>query len=175
MLNTPYKMQILDLGCGNKKYPGSFGVDIRADSEADLVFDLNFSPLPFKNDSFDYVVSNHVFEHLDDVEKVMREIHRVTKHKSRISVLLPHFSWFYSYCDPTHKRGFSVFSFDKIAPRCGFRIVFRKITFHSAIRRYMVHHLFNRFPLSYERFWAFILPAEELVFEFEVIKEKAKI
>jgi SAM-dependent methyltransferase len=163
-------MKILDLGCGKNKSSGSIGVDISVDSKADVVCDLNHYPFPFKSDTFDKVVSKQVFEHLDDVEKLMKEIHRIAKHKARVSVYVPHFSCFYSYGDPSHKRTFSVIAFDKLAPRCGFRIISRKITFHRAIRRYMIDSLVNRFPLYYERFWAFIIPAEHLHFEFEVIK-----
>jgi SAM-dependent methyltransferase len=164
-------MIILDLGCGKNKWPGSIGADISPDSLADLVCDLNRYPLPFKSDSFDKVVSRQVFEHLDNVEKLMRDIHRISKRGSRVSVSVPHFSSFYSYADPSHKRSFSVFAFDKLAARTGFRIISRKITFHLSWRRRFVGYFFNRFPLGYERFWAFIFPAEELNFEFEVIKE----
>lgn len=164
-------MKILDLGCGNNKTPGSIGVDISVNSLADVVCDLNRYPLPFKNDTFDQVISKQVFEHLDDIENLMEEIHRISKNTARISIFVPHFSCFYSYADPTHKRTFSVFAFDKIAPRCGFKIVSKKITFHRAIRRYKIDFLINRFQLCYERFWAFIIPAEHLYFEFEVIKK----
>lgn len=163
-------MRILDLGCGNNKLPDSIGVDISSQSKADIICNLNSYPFPFKDNSFDGVVSKQVFEHLDDVEKLMLEIHRITKNKARIKVFVPHFSCFYSYADPSHKRTFSVFAFDKIAQRCSFRIVSKKITFHRAVRRYMVDHLFNKWPLSYERFWAFLFPAEHLIFEFETIK-----
>ena len=164
-------MRILDLGCGNNKTPESIGVDISSESKADVICNLNSYPFPFKDNSFDGVVSKQVFEHLDDVEKLMHEIHRITKNKAKISVHVPHFSCFYSYADPSHKRAFSVFSFDKISQKCGFRIVSKRITFHRAIRRYMLEHLFNWRPLSYERFWAFIFPATHLIFEFENIKE----
>ncbi|MFA5350616.1 MAG: class I SAM-dependent methyltransferase [Candidatus Omnitrophota bacterium] len=163
-------MRILDLGCGNNKAPGSIGVDISVESRADVLCNLNIYPLPFKNNSFDGVVSKQVFEHLDDVEKLMHEIHRITKDKAIISVYVPHFSCFFSYGDPSHKRTFSVFAFDKISQRCGFRVLSKKITFHRAIRRYMLDCLFNRFPVSYERFWAFIFPAEHLIFKFETMK-----
>lgn len=145
-------------------------MDISIDSKADIVCNLNYHTLPFKSDTFERVISKQVFEHLDDVERLMKEVHRISKHKAAISVYVPHFSCFYSYGDPSHKRTFSVIAFDKIAPRCGFRIVSRKITFHRAFRRYLISFLANRFPVNYERFWAFILPAEHLHFEFEVIK-----
>jgi SAM-dependent methyltransferase len=164
-------MRILDLGCGNNKDKGSIGADISRDSKADVVCDLNRYPLPFKNDSFDQVVSKQVFEHLQDVDKLMCEIHRIVRDRARIRVYVPHFSCFYSYADPSHKRTFSVFAFDKIARNCGFNLVSRKITFHRAHRRFGIQILANRFPVAYERFWAFILPAEHLYFEFEADKQ----
>ncbi len=164
-------MKILDLGCGNNKELRSIGVDISKDSKADVVCDLNQYPLPFKNDSFDQVISKQVFEHLVEVEKLMKEIYRITVNKARISVYVPHFSCFYSYADPSHKRTFSIFSFDKLAPRCGFNIVSKKVTFHRAHRRFGIQFLANRFPVEYERFWAFMFPAEHLIFEFEVNKQ----
>ena len=164
-------MRVLDLGCGTNKEPGSIGADVSRESKADVICDLNSYPLSFKSNSFDRVVSKQVFEHLNDVEGLMREIHRICRDKARVCVYVPHFSCFYSYGDPTHKRTFSFFSFDKIAPRAGFRIVARKIFFHRAFRRYMIDTLANRFPMGYERFWAFMLPAEHLYFEFEVNKQ----
>ena len=163
-------MMILDLGCGKNKNPGSIGVDIGLDSMADVICDLDHASYPFKGNYFDTVISKQVFEHLDDIARTLREIHRVCRNKGKLTVEVPHFSCFFSYGDPTHKRTFSVFSFDKLAPACGFRILTRQITFHKAFRRYKINAFANRFPLGYERFWAFIFPAEHLHFEFEVLK-----
>lgn len=160
-------MRELDLGCGTNKAKGSIGVDLFAGSAADVLCDLDRYPLPFKDGVFGRVVSKQVFEHLKDVEALMREVSRICGHRARLQVFVPHFSCFYSYADPSHRRTFSLFAFDKIAARCGFRIVSRRITFHRALRRYGIAFLANRFPLAYERFWAFLLPAEHLVFEFE--------
>lgn len=163
-------MKILDLGCGNNKFLDSVGVDISSDSKADVICNLNSYPFPFKDSSFDSVVSKQVFEHLEDVEKLMLEIYRITKDKAKVNVHVPHFSCFYSYADPSHKRTFSIFAFDKISQRCGFRIVSKRITFHRNIRRYMLDDLFNRWPLAYERFWAFIFPAEHLILSSKLLK-----
>jgi SAM-dependent methyltransferase len=163
-------MQILDLGCGKNKSAGSVGVDINPDSMADVICDLNKFPYPFEDNHFDSVISKQVFEHLDDVVGTLKQIYRICKNKSKIIIEVPHFSCYFSYGDPTHKRTFSIFSFDKIAPECGFKIIIRKITFHKSFRRYGINYLANKFPLSYERFWTFIFPAEHLHFEFESIK-----
>lgn len=163
-------MLVLDLGCGQNKLKDSIGIDINTDSAADVIWDLNNPAYPFLDNYFDKIVSKQVFEHLVDVELVMKEIHRITKNKGSVQIYVPHFSCFYSYGDPSHKRCFSVFAFDKIANRCGFKIVSKKITFHRAFRRYGIAFLANKFPVAYERFWTFIFPAEHIYFEFEVLK-----
>ncbi len=163
-------MKILDFGCGSNKYPGSIGIDIDPQSKADIICDLNRVSYPFNDDDFDMVISKQVFEHLDNVDETLKEIRRICKDKARVIIQTPHFSCYFSYADPLHKRTFSFFSFDKLAPACGFKVVSRKITFHKAFRKYMIHVLANKFPVIYERFWAFMLPAEHLHFELEVVK-----
>ncbi|MCK5492417.1 MAG: class I SAM-dependent methyltransferase [Candidatus Omnitrophica bacterium] len=164
------EIKILDLGCGSSKHPNSIGADINLNSEADVICDLNNSNYPFKDDCFDMVVSKQLFEHVADVETVLKEVYRICKNKAKIVIEVPHFSCFYAYGDPTHKRCFSILSFDKIALRCGFKIIVKKFTFHKALRRYKINFLANKFPINYERFWAFIFPSENLSFELEVIK-----
>ena len=167
-----HTMRILNLGCGNNKGSDEIGVDIDPNSCADALCDLNCRPYPFKENSFEKVVSKQVFEHLDDIEAVLREICRISRKGARLIIEVPHFSCYLAYGDPTHKRAFSIFSFDKLAPRCGFKIVMRRITFHRALRRYKVNFFANRFPRAYERFWTFMFPAEHLHFELEVVKEE---
>ena len=71
--------RVLDLGCGRMKIPGAIGVDSnRAATAADVIADLNY-PLPFRDNSFDEVRAVHGIERLQDVMKVMGEIHRVIR------------------------------------------------------------------------------------------------
>ena len=55
------KIKILDLGCGKKKRPGSVGVDINPNSDADIIHDLNVFPYPFENSSFEYCFRSSAF------------------------------------------------------------------------------------------------------------------
>ena len=50
------KPAVLDLGCGNRKRPGTVGIDINPQTAADVVHDLNCFPYPFADSTFDHVV-----------------------------------------------------------------------------------------------------------------------
>jgi hypothetical protein len=52
-------MKIIDIGCGRKKLAGSIGLDCSPFSTADIVLDLNVDPLPFEDDTIDFVHSSH--------------------------------------------------------------------------------------------------------------------
>jgi len=56
---------VLDLGCGQRKHPGSVGLDISPDTDADVVHDLDEFPYPFDDDSFDQVLMQDVIEHVE--------------------------------------------------------------------------------------------------------------
>ena len=77
----------------------------------DVVTNIN-SKLPFKNSEFDEILCSHVLEHVDDLVKTMKELHRISKNGAKIHIRGPHFSCGVSYWDPTHKRTFSYFTFD---------------------------------------------------------------
>ena len=41
--------------------------------------------LPIKNDSYDFILCNHVLEHIIDDEKAMKELYRVLKKVGQVS------------------------------------------------------------------------------------------
>ena len=82
--------QVLDIGCGNGGIAEYFaehnevaGVDVadqRKTAEDCFEFhQVNDEKLPFDDDSFDIVISNHVIEHVGDQELHLTEIRRVLK------------------------------------------------------------------------------------------------
>ena len=93
---------ILDLGCGDGlflsllKEKGITGVGLEISEVAvrkamrrglDVrKFDFTENKLPFKDNSFEAVVLLDVLEHLYQPEKILREIHRVTKESIILSV-----------------------------------------------------------------------------------------
>ncbi|MEP0356965.1 methyltransferase domain-containing protein [Paraglaciecola sp.] len=54
-------------------------------SRADVSFDV--TQIPFKSDSFDLIIMNHVLEHVHDDKKAMSEILRVLKPKKGFCIL----------------------------------------------------------------------------------------
>ena len=78
-MNSFPAKKVLDLGCSRRKIPGAIGVDISPDSQADVLHDLNKSPYPFSDNSFDEIFAKHIIEHLDKPEVLIKEIFRLLK------------------------------------------------------------------------------------------------
>jgi SAM-dependent methyltransferase len=176
-------MKKLDLGCGKRKLEGAVGIDISPDSDADVVHDLNRFPYPFPADEFDYVQADNVIEHLDDVVKVLDELHRITKNGAEIKVIVPFFRSHYAFIDPTHRHFFTVRSFDYFDPdkdfnryykysRCTFRV--RRVLFDEAMPQSLMGGLLrwfaNKRPVSYETRLAAIFPLSTLTYYLETYK-----
>ena len=74
---------ILDIGCG---YTANFYANVVADVQDLSSFyknkkfiKINNKKLPFKDNEFDFVVTSHVIEHVEDFEFFIKEIERVSK------------------------------------------------------------------------------------------------
>ena len=99
-------MLIIDIGCGRKKLRGAIGIDCSPYGMADIVLDLNRDPLPFENDSVDYVYSSHALEHLttDGFFHIIHEIYRVIAPKGTIFLAVPYFSTSANLANPFHNN-----------------------------------------------------------------------
>ena len=102
---------VIDLGCGNKKRPGTIGVDFNSRTNPDVVHDLNEFPYPFATNSIDKVIIDNTLEHLQDVISVMEEIHRIVKPAGIVIVKTPYFRSVWASIDPTHLHFFTTQSF----------------------------------------------------------------
>jgi SAM-dependent methyltransferase len=171
--------EILDLGCGLAKHPGALGVDNDPGVLPDVLHDLDQYPLPLPSDHFRLVHCQDVLEHIQDVGKFLREIHRVSRKGARVEIRTPHYTSWYAYNDPTHRHAFGYFALDRFTDTPGdshrssplFRYVSREILFPRAHRLLGVARLANAFPARYEQMFAFLFPAENLCYELEVLKE----
>jgi len=103
-------MKKVNLGCGRNILPGWINVD--KIEEADVRWNLNRFPYPFESHSIDYVLMKHVLEHLDDVIKVMEEVHRILKPHGVVEIIVPYYRHENAFTDPTHKHFFTERSMD---------------------------------------------------------------
>lgn len=177
-------MKILDLGCGKRKQKSAIGIDISKDTDADIVHDLNKFPYPFSDNEFDYIYADNIIEHLDDVVKVLEELHRITKNSATIKIIVPFFRSFYAFIDPTHKHFFTVRSFDYFDSekdfnrlykysRCCFKV--KKVLFDESMSHRlsgkMLTWFANKKPIFYETRMSVIFPLNSLTYYLETLKK----
>jgi len=86
-------LKVLNLGCGNAKITGEnvVNVDAYPICKPDVVWDLNKTPLPFKDESFDLILASHVFEHLPNWWDCFCDCARILKPGGFIEVWVPGF------------------------------------------------------------------------------------
>lgn len=108
----------LNLGGGYDKINGFKNVDFRPEVKPDYLanFEDENSLYEIKDNSVDKVLASHVFEHITNLEGLMKEIYRVCKNGAEIIIRTPYWSHHTAVEDPTHVRYFteeSMMYFDK--------------------------------------------------------------
>jgi ubiquinone/menaquinone biosynthesis C-methylase UbiE len=105
------KPVIIELGCGRAKAEGRIGIDKLDMPHVDIVADVEEGLSFLPDNSVDEIHSRSFFEHVNDLEGLMRELVRVLKKDGRCHVFVPHFSNPYFYSDYTHNRFMGLYSF----------------------------------------------------------------
>lgn len=173
----------LHLGCGNDKRIGYINIDSSKEVNPDKVIDLENASLPYKDNSVDEILANHVLEHIKNLIPLIHEIYRISKKNTRIIVRVPFYSSWGQFNDPTHVRFFTPYTFNYFRKNsvshevnCNkdmFEIKKVKINFgvgFSSKLNFIFNPLINLNKKFYCRFLAWILPASEIYFELRVIK-----
>jgi SAM-dependent methyltransferase len=168
---------IADIGCGSKKHPGAFGVDISSDTDADLVHDLDAYPYPLEPNSFDQILMQDVIEHIAEPYKLMAELHRIARPGARIQLRTPHFSSSLAFSDPTHRHYFSSTAIRSLAtPGFAHYSDVRFDVVHVTLDQWLpfratgISLAANRWQTAYETYFAFHFPTMNIRAEFEVRK-----
>lgn len=85
-------MNILNIGCGNKKMDGAINIDIYKFDSVDFVFDCNNKIWPWETNSIDGIYASHVIEHIEDHKSFILECHRILKRGGFLYLRVPHSS-----------------------------------------------------------------------------------
>lgn len=126
------KGDLLDFGCGAKPYKHLFdhchsyiGVDFEgaghnhAQEQIDVFYDGK--SLPFETERFDSIFCSEVFEHLFNLDEILKELNRVIKTGGNILITCP-FAW------PEHEKPYDFarytrFALESLLERNGFKLV----------------------------------------------------
>ena len=156
---------VLDVGCGNNKFPGAIGVDSNPNTRADVIVNLDSFPYPFRDNSFREIRCLHVIEHVADVIRTMEEFHRILQPGGRALIVTPHYTDFSSFCDPTHRSHLNSFSLRYFGDdNAGYgyytKARFREISVHVrllSLWRYTGYEFLVNQSRWFRRFWEFYL------------------
>ncbi|MBS1600055.1 MAG: class I SAM-dependent methyltransferase [Bacteroidetes bacterium] len=123
--------RLLDFGCGSKPYKSFFkvdeyvGVDFQNEGHPhdneQIDFFYDGKALPFPNEYFDCVLCSEVFEHIFNLEEVLKEINRVLKKDGKILITCP-FVW-NEHEIPFDYARYTLFALKDILERNNFCIV----------------------------------------------------
>lgn len=82
-------MKKLNIGCGEVHFDGWVNIDINP-GKADLVYDVR-NPMPYSNNSVDFIYNEHFIEHLDvrDGLKFLQECYRVLRPGGMLRIATP--------------------------------------------------------------------------------------
>ncbi len=174
------KGSLLDLGCGRGDMLKAFnqigfrgeGVDL-SPSSVELnkpivvkLSNLSKDNLPYQSESFDYIFSKSVIEHIEEPSLLIKESYRVLKPKGKSIFLTPswlHNAWGPFYLDHTHVTPFTQFSLKNLLKISGYKNVsvinFRQLPF---VWKFPILKLFTNFiskmPLRYSPMYDIELP-----------------
>lgn len=177
----------LNLGCGRDIRMDHVNMDIVPNHGVDIVADLE-EKLPFADDRFDEIYADNVLEHVKNLDGLLGELHRVCHKDGKIIIIVPHFSFFGSFTDPTHKRFFGYHTFDYFTmahdynfySTVRFEIMSRKLQYFwiknkkRTVKSHVLTWCVNMWPLFYERFLCWILPLHEIHVVLRPIKDIKK-
>jgi len=190
-------MKTLDIGCGGCKFKGAIGVDCIDLPGVDVVTDLNTFPWPFEANTIDRVIFKHSISHFNDIVPVMEEVNRISINGAVIDIIAPHYTSDNFNTDPTHKFPMgirSMYYFCTNIPnwkykysKASFKLIKKQICFGeydidfnkfeyakrtSLLKLIGFEFLVNKFFRIYEKFFAYMIPANVVYFRLEVEKNE---
>jgi SAM-dependent methyltransferase len=176
---------ILDVGCGSRAYERLFtghqytGIDVaesgRESKKPDLFFDGK--NIPLSNSTVDMVLSTEVFEHVEDLDHLIKDIHRVLKPQGSLLVTVP-FMWG-EHEMPYDFRRFTSVGLRDYLKRNGFEIVSQEqgtvgLAAFLNLGLSEINHSFGRSPVQRLKRTLATAGLKSLGFFFRIIGVKMK-
>ena len=173
-------MKKLNLGCGKVIKEGYINLDIVPMEGVNVIHNIENTPLPFKNNTFDEVYASHILEHVKNFMPLMEDLHRVCKKDAVIKIKAPYFASTSAFSDPTHVRFLTLKTFNCFDPD-NYNNFITKARFKTTSRKLLLtrknwwvnkpaEFIVNRFQWIYERCFCFIFPFQEIHYELQVVK-----
>ena len=101
----------LHLGCGRDIKKGWVNLDLVNLPGVDVVHNIEQLPLPFADGSFDEILCQDILEHVEYIP-ILKDIYRILAPEGKLHIRVPHFTSRNNYADPTHRKLFSISTFD---------------------------------------------------------------
>lgn len=110
--------KVLNFGCGKTIYkaPNVVNLDIHPNEGVNVVCTTN--KLPFENETFDFIIANHVLEHVPNWFESFKEMARVLKVGGKIEVWIPPVSSDSSFTYRDHINSIGTASFAGCSSFC---------------------------------------------------------
>lgn len=108
--------KVLNIGCGHCVYkaPNVINADLEKGEGVNMLLDLSKTPFPFDDNQFDFIIANHVLEHVPNWWECFKELARIVKPGGKIEVWIPPLSSDSSFTYRDHINRIGVFSFTGI-------------------------------------------------------------
>lgn len=83
--------KVLNLGCGFAKFKAKNVINLDAEdcSDADIIWNLANTPLPFEDETFDLIIANHILEHVPNWWNCFEDCSRILKVGGTIEIWVP--------------------------------------------------------------------------------------
>ena len=179
LLEPGKKYSILDYGCGARPYEHLFeghiekytGVDVGDNPQADLKIQPG-ERLNFDDNTFDFVLSSQVLEHVKDVDQYMEECRRVLK-PGGVLLLSTHGTWQF-HASPYDYNRWTCMGLQYLIERSGFDVIeYKPILGQLAVTSQLRLSFFDSFANMIGVAGRILLAPVAMFYQFKMMVEDA--
>jgi SAM-dependent methyltransferase len=80
----------LNVGCADNKVDGFLNLDMDERVRPDVQWDVETTPLPFADSTFDCILASHVLEHVHRIIPLVYDFHRILKPGGHLIAVTPY-------------------------------------------------------------------------------------